>query len=72
MALMRSLQAAASLHGVASIVGLCATRNRPMRRIFERAGMALVREDDEIRACLALAAGPSGAGAPLVRVAEAG
>ena len=57
--LMRSLQAAASLHGVASVVGVCAARNRPMRRIFERAGMTLEREDDEIRACLALAAGPS-------------
>lgn len=59
IALMRSLQAAASLRGVASIVGLCAARNRPMRRIFERAGMTLEREDDEIRACLALQAGPS-------------
>ena len=58
-ALMRSLQAAASLRGVASIVGLCAARNRPMRRIFERADMTLEREDDEIRACLALRAGPS-------------
>ena len=58
-ALMRSLQTAAAQHGVASIVGLCATRNRPMRRIFERAGMALEREDDEIHACLALHAGPS-------------
>ena len=59
IALMRSLQAAASAHGVASIVGLCAARNRPMRRVFERAGMTLEREDDEIRACLALKAGPA-------------
>lgn len=57
-ALMRSLQAAASAHGVASIVGLCAVRNRPMRRIFERAGMTLERDDDEIRGRLALE-GPS-------------
>jgi RimJ/RimL family protein N-acetyltransferase len=58
-ALMRSLQAAASLDRVASVVGVCAARNRPMRRIFERAGMALEREDDEIRACLALDAAAS-------------
>ncbi|HET9205004.1 MAG TPA: GNAT family N-acetyltransferase [Burkholderiaceae bacterium] len=62
IALMRSLQAAASAQGVASIVGLCAARNRPMRRIFERAGMALTRDGDEIQACIALTAGTGWAG----------
>jgi GNAT superfamily N-acetyltransferase len=31
-------------------VGMCATRNWPMRRIFEGAGLALRREDDEMHA----------------------
>jgi RimJ/RimL family protein N-acetyltransferase len=52
--LMRSLQAAAPQRGAAAIVGLCATRNIPMRRIFERAGMELTREEDDLQARLAL------------------
>ena len=57
--LMRSLQAAASRHGVVVIVGFCAARNRPMRRVFERAGMTLTREEDEVHARLALEPGVS-------------
>jgi GNAT superfamily N-acetyltransferase len=34
----------------AALVGLCHVRNLPMRRIFERAGMTLTREDDEMHA----------------------
>ena len=52
--LMRSLQAAALQRGAAAIIGLCAARNRPMRQIFERAGMTLTREDDEVHGRLAL------------------
>ena len=52
--LMRSLQAAASQRGAAVIVGLCAARNRPMRQIFERAGMTLRRDEDEVHARLVL------------------
>ncbi len=36
--------------GGAVLVGTCAARNLPMRRIFERAEMALTREDDEMAA----------------------
>jgi GNAT superfamily N-acetyltransferase len=60
-ALMRSLQAAASRRGAAAIVGLCAGRNWPMRRIFEHAGMALSREDDEVHAHLQLEPRPAAA-----------
>lgn len=34
----------------AALVGLCHVRNLPMRRIFERAGLTLTREDDELHA----------------------
>lgn len=33
--------------GGGALVGTCAARNLPMRRIFERADMSLTREDDE-------------------------
>lgn len=33
-----------------ALVGMCAPRNWPMRRIFEGAGLALHREDDEMHA----------------------
>jgi GNAT superfamily N-acetyltransferase len=34
----------------AALVGMCATRNWPMRRIFEGAGLTLQREEEEIHA----------------------
>lgn len=52
-ALMQALRTAAPKR-VSAIVGLCAVRNLPMRRIFQRAGMMLTREDDEFQARLAL------------------
>ena len=52
--LMAALQTRADAD--AALVGTCAVRNLPMRRIFARAGMALTREDDEIHAYLAAAA----------------
>lgn len=33
-----------------ALVGLCSARNRPMRRIFESAGLAMQREGDEVHA----------------------
>jgi GNAT superfamily N-acetyltransferase len=54
-ALMNALQAAAR-ERASAIVGLCAVRNLPMRRIFERAGMTLTREDNEFEARLSLGA----------------
>jgi RimJ/RimL family protein N-acetyltransferase len=53
-ALMRSLKSAAPQRSASAIVGLCAARNLPMRRIFERAGMTLSREEDELVARLTL------------------
>ena len=64
-ALMRALQAAAPQRRAAAIVGLCAARNLPMRRIFERAGMALVREEDELLARLTLEGGTAAVGTVL-------
>jgi RimJ/RimL family protein N-acetyltransferase len=55
-ALMRALRAAATERRASAIVGLCAVRNLPMRRIFEKTGMALSRDDDELEARLALGA----------------
>lgn len=34
----------------AALVGMCHVRNLPMRRIFERGGLTLTREDDELHA----------------------
>jgi len=48
--LMRALDAFASVRDMAAVVGLCASRNLAMRRIFERAGMQLTRADDEVHA----------------------
>ena len=64
--LMRSLVAAAARHGVVVIVGLCAARNRPMRQIFERAGMTLSREEDELHARLSVAPSAAAEGKALV------
>jgi len=38
------------VEGGAALLGTCAVRNVPMRRIFERVGMALSREDHEFTA----------------------
>ena len=50
--LMQALQSRASerANQRVALVGMCATRNWPMRRIFEGAGLALQREDDEMHA----------------------
>lgn len=55
--LMRRLEAMAVERGAAALVGICVARNLPMRRIFERAGMQLTREDDELHAFLAVPPG---------------
>jgi GNAT superfamily N-acetyltransferase len=51
-ALMEALQQRASERASerVALVGMCAPRNWPMRRIFEGAGLALHREDDEMHA----------------------
>lgn len=46
-ALMRSVIAQARLAGMRSVVGLCGLRNLRMRRVFEGAGLALTRLEDE-------------------------
>jgi len=60
--LMEAVQVQAQAIGAARVVGICAVRNLPMRRIFERAGMALTREEDEMHAEGRVA--PACAGAP--------
>lgn len=63
--LMDALLAHTASDGGVVVIGHCAVRNRAMRRIFERADMALTREDDEMTArrevCRrdAVAAGPA-------------
>ena len=54
--LMGALQARAGTRAGVALVGICAARNLKMRRIFEHAGMALTREEDEIHAYLPLQA----------------
>lgn len=51
-ALMRDMQLHASqrCRDCVAVVGQCAARNWPMRRLFEGAGLALRREDDEVHA----------------------
>jgi GNAT superfamily N-acetyltransferase len=51
-ALMEAVQLRASERASerAALVGMCATRNWPMRRIFEGAGLTLRREENEMRA----------------------
>lgn len=51
-ALMQAVQALAAERASRelTLLGLCAARNWPMRRIFEGAGFSLRREDDEILA----------------------
>jgi RimJ/RimL family protein N-acetyltransferase len=48
--LMQSVQVQARALGAKRVLGLCAVRNLPMRRVFEGAGMQLERLDDEIHA----------------------
>ena len=48
--LMRTVAAFASGEGAQTLVAICSARNLPMRRICERAGMAIAREEDEIHA----------------------
>jgi GNAT superfamily N-acetyltransferase len=48
--LMAMLHAHAARHGGATLVGICHARNLPMRRVFQHAGLALTREDDELHA----------------------
>ena len=48
--LMESLMRRTEAEGGAVLVGSCAPRNLPMRRIFEHAEMALTREEDELNA----------------------
>lgn len=57
--LMESLLLQASALGQAVVLGQCAVRNRPMRRLFERAGMAMTRSDDEWCARRELGAAPA-------------
>ncbi len=45
--LMEALLLRARAAGGATVVGSCAARNLPMRRVFERAQMALSRDEDE-------------------------
>jgi GNAT superfamily N-acetyltransferase len=48
--LMRAIEAHGRHIGAHTVLGLCAARNLPMRRIFEHAGMVLTRHDDELEA----------------------
>lgn len=48
--LMDALLARTAGDGGVVVIGHCAVRNRAMRRIFEGAGMALTREEDEMTA----------------------
>ena len=48
--LMQAVQVRARAVGAKRVLGLCAVRNLPMRRVFAGAGMQLTREDDEMHA----------------------
>jgi RimJ/RimL family protein N-acetyltransferase len=52
--LMDAIEAFAGTCGATQLVGSCLCRNAAMRRLFERAGMALTREGDEMHAARAL------------------
>lgn len=54
-ALMAAIDAFALDRGAQALLGMCLARNLAMRRIFERSGMTLTREDDEMHACRRLA-----------------
>jgi len=49
--LMAAVDGFAHERGARILLGMCLARNLAMRRIFERHGMTLTREDDEIHAC---------------------
>ncbi len=57
--LMEALLLRTAAEGGARVVGQCAVRNLPMRRIFERAQMTLTRDDDELDARREVAALPA-------------
>ena len=48
--LMRAVASFASGEGARTLIAICNARNLPMRRICERAGMEITREEDEIHA----------------------
>jgi GNAT superfamily N-acetyltransferase len=48
--LMNALESFAVCSGAHRLAGMCVARNLPMRRLFERAGMRLSREGDELHA----------------------
>jgi RimJ/RimL family protein N-acetyltransferase len=48
--LMRAVASFAGSKGAQTLVAICSARNLPMRRICERAGMDITREEDEIHA----------------------
>ena len=52
--LMAALERFAMATGAEALVAMCVVRNLPMRRIFERAGMTLSREEVELVARLTL------------------
>ena len=56
--LMNALESFAVCSGARRLVGICVARNLPMRCLFERAGMTLGREDDEMHAFRDLAPAP--------------
>jgi GNAT superfamily N-acetyltransferase len=72
--LMQAVQIQAQARGIVRVVGSCAVRNLPMRRVFERAGLTLKREDDEMCAEGGVAAPDAGqqAAAGLALRASAG
>jgi len=63
--LMTALQLKARGLGAVRVVGQCAVRNLPMRRVFEHAGMRLTREEDEMHAQCDTRVAPASMGAPL-------
>lgn len=64
--LMDAVLVRAGAGGAATLVGQCAVRNLPMRRIFERAAMSLTREDDELCARRVMGGAPVAAAAMAV------
>lgn len=63
--LMQALTTQVQAAGGAVLVGSCAARNLPMRRLFERAGLALERVDDELNAYGLIGAAAAAAAAAL-------
>lgn len=67
--LMQSMQSRASelANQEVALLGMCAARNWPMRRIFEHAGLALRREDDEVHALGRILPRAESCAAPMAR-----